>query len=109
MTSTLHRCMRDSRFTAFWQPTVHMSFPCLQGAPLTMPAGSSSAAAQMEGPFITTKLDELNPQLLYVKAVRDMSAAECGSIWKVGVLGDHGRPKTPTVAQGSVRHDTCGS
>eukprot|EP00891_Asterochloris_glomerata_P008615 jgi/Astpho2/8615/fgenesh1_pg.00126_%23_29_t len=53
-----------------------------QGAPLTTPAGSSSAAGQLGGAFITTTLDELNPQLLSIQAVRDMSAAECGSIWK---------------------------
>ena len=57
-----------------------------------MAAGSSSAAAQLAGPFIITTLDELNHQLLPMRAVRDMSAAECGSIWKVSVLG---RPDIP--------------
>lgn len=87
--------------------------PCLQGAPLTTPAGSSSAAGQLGGAFITTTLDELNPQLLSMQAVRDMSAAECGSIWKVRVLGNVEGLRLHQglgwYSGGSVRHDTCSS
>ena len=85
--------------------------PCLQGAPLTTPAGSSNAAAQLEGAFIITTLDELNPQMFSTKAVRDMSAAECGSIWKVSVFGKVeglGLHQGPGQAL-TVRHDTRGS